>query len=49
MQQPEKLARRVFDLCADCETCRDLMADEPCQFFPRLFELHDREQASARA
>jgi glycerol-3-phosphate dehydrogenase subunit C len=48
MQDPEKLARRVVDLCADCETCRDLMADEPCRFFPRLFQLHDRERAERR-
>ncbi len=48
MHDPEKLARRVVDLCADCETCRDLMADEPCQFFPRLFQLHDREREERR-
>lgn len=48
MQDAEKLARRVVDLCADCETCRDLMADEPCQFFPRLFQLHDREHEERR-
>ena len=41
---PEKLARRVVGLCGDCETCRDLMEDEACQFFPRLFQLHDRER-----
>jgi glycerol-3-phosphate dehydrogenase subunit C len=45
---PAKLARRVVDLCADCETCRDLMEDTSCLFFPRLFQLHDREMNEHR-
>ncbi len=46
--EPEELARHVVDLCADCETCRDLMEGEPCQFFPRLYQLHDREKEEHR-
>ena len=45
---PVRLARRVVELCADCETCRDLMEDTSCQFFPRLFQLHDRERDEHR-
>ncbi len=47
-KDPGRLARRVVDLCADCETCRDLMEDTSCLFFPRLFQLHDREREEHR-
>ncbi|NLI83044.1 MAG: FeS-binding protein [Deltaproteobacteria bacterium] len=40
---PEILARSVMEACADCDICRHLMADTPCLFFPRLYELFDRE------
>jgi glycerol-3-phosphate dehydrogenase subunit C len=38
---PETLAQRVMTLCADCALCRDMLADAPCQYFPRLFALSD--------
>jgi glycerol-3-phosphate dehydrogenase subunit C len=39
---PEKKIRSVIDQCADCEQCRDVMA-EVCPFFPRLYNLSDHE------
>jgi glycerol-3-phosphate dehydrogenase subunit C len=41
--EPERLARKVVELCANCDECRKLMEDTPCLFFPRLFQLYDRE------
>lgn len=38
----ETLAQGVVTLCANCDQCRDLLADAPCQFFPRLYNLSDR-------
>ncbi|MCA1743790.1 MAG: hypothetical protein LC631_07570 [Desulfovibrionales bacterium] len=40
---PEKTIRSVVDQCADCEQCRDTMTDV-CPFFPRLYEIFDRER-----
>jgi glycerol-3-phosphate dehydrogenase subunit C len=48
-KDPEKLARRVVDLCADCEVCRDMLEDSPCLFFPKLYRLYDRERAGRGA
>lgn len=36
-------ARWIVERCADCDECRYLMAD-CCLFFPRLYQLHDREK-----
>lgn len=43
---PETLAHRVMTRCADCALCRDMLADAPCQYFPRLFALNDRARKS---
>ncbi len=40
---PERMARNVLDACADCDTCRYLMEDTPCQVFPELYRLYDKE------
>ncbi len=40
---PEKKIRSVVDQCADCEQCREMMA-EVCPFFPKLYQLFDREK-----
>jgi glycerol-3-phosphate dehydrogenase subunit C len=39
---PETMAREVLTTCANCDQCRDLLAEAPCQFFPRLFTIADR-------
>ncbi|HXP95686.1 MAG TPA: heterodisulfide reductase-related iron-sulfur binding cluster [Telmatospirillum sp.] len=39
---PETLVVRIIELCADCGLCQEMMAGAPCQFFPRLFRLHER-------
>jgi glycerol-3-phosphate dehydrogenase subunit C len=39
---PERIAREVVELCANCEQCREFMEDTGCLFFPRLFGLYDR-------
>jgi glycerol-3-phosphate dehydrogenase subunit C len=39
----EGRARRVIDRCTGCGHCRDLLADASCLFFPRLYQLYDRE------
>jgi glycerol-3-phosphate dehydrogenase subunit C len=41
---PEKMARAVIEACADCDICRFLMEDTPCQLFPELYRLYDRER-----
>ena len=41
---PETLARKIIELCADCDQCRDFMKDTPCLFFAELYRLHDKEQ-----
>ncbi|SHE49521.1 glycerol-3-phosphate dehydrogenase subunit C [Desulfacinum infernum DSM 9756] len=41
--KPEEYVRRMVSGCTDCDICRFLM-DECCLVFPRIFELHDREQ-----
>lgn len=40
---PEKKIRSVVDQCADCEQCREMMA-EVCPFFSRLYCLFDQEK-----
>lgn len=40
---PESMARKVLEACADCDTCRYLMEDTPCQVFPELYRLYDKE------
>ena len=42
--EPEDLARKVIELCTNCDECRRSMEDTPCLFFPRLFQLSDREK-----
>jgi glycerol-3-phosphate dehydrogenase subunit C len=42
--EPESLARKVIELCADCDQCRDFMEDTPCLFFTELYRLHDKEK-----
>ncbi|MCE1237346.1 MAG: hypothetical protein LWW93_13430 [Hyphomicrobiales bacterium] len=44
-EAPETIARGVLTLCADCDQCRDLLDEAPCQFFPRLFTYADRMKA----
>ncbi len=41
---PERIAREVVELCANCEQCREFMENTGCLFFPRLFGLHDQEK-----
>lgn len=41
---PERRAREIVELCADCDQCREFMEDTSCLFFPRLFRLFDREK-----
>lgn len=41
-EQPETIAREVLGLCANCDQCRELLDEAPCQFFPRLYTLADR-------
>lgn len=41
---PEERIREVAEMCADCESCRDMM--ETCPFFPELYRLWDRQQES---
>lgn len=48
-QTPEVVAREFVDLCANCNFCRDLLADTPCMVFPKLYRLHDDEVAGKRA
>jgi glycerol-3-phosphate dehydrogenase subunit C len=40
--EPEKIARKVVDECADCDVCRFLM-DVDCMVFPELYRLYDQE------
>lgn len=40
---PEGMARAVVEACADCDICRHLMEDTPCQLFPELYRLYDKE------
>lgn len=40
---PEKLARKFLEDCADCDICRYLMEDTSCPVFPELYRLYDRE------
>lgn len=40
---PESLVRAVLEACADCDVCRYLMEDTPCQVFPALYRLYDKE------
>lgn len=42
--EPERIAREVIELCADCDQCREFMQGTGCVFFPRLFRLYDREK-----
>ena len=34
---PEDSIREVVEMCADCESCRDMM--ETCRLFPELYRL----------
>jgi len=38
-----EIIRSIVALCADCDTCRNLM-EEHCVFFPELYRLWDREK-----
>ena len=40
---PEKLARKFLEDCADCDICRYLMEDTSCLVFPELYRLYDRK------
>ena len=42
-QNPEEMARKFLDDCADCDICRYLMEDTSCLVFPQLYRLYDRE------
>lgn len=44
----EGLAQAVMTTCVNCEQCRDLMEDAPCQYFPRLFHLADRAKTGGK-
>ncbi len=39
---PETIARGVLTHCANCDQCREILDEAPCQFFPRLFTIADR-------
>ncbi|NLH83025.1 MAG: hypothetical protein GX458_19605, partial [Phyllobacteriaceae bacterium] len=43
-ETPERRASNVLTFCSNCELCRDLLDEAPCQFFPRLFMLADRRR-----
>jgi glycerol-3-phosphate dehydrogenase subunit C len=45
MTTPEDTMREVVTLCANCDCCRYLM-DTNCLFFPEIYKLWDREQAT---
>jgi glycerol-3-phosphate dehydrogenase subunit C len=47
-EDPARLAKWVVKRCVDCETCRDLMEDTPCLFFPELYRLDDLAKAERR-
>lgn len=36
------IARSVLTLCSNCDQCREILDEAPCQFFPRLFTIADR-------
>lgn len=40
---PQEMIRDAIGLCADCDTCRNLM-DQGCGYFPELYRLWDREK-----
>jgi glycerol-3-phosphate dehydrogenase subunit C len=40
---PESIVRKVIELCADCDYCRDIVADLPCLFFRKLYLLYEKE------
>ncbi|MDY0041236.1 MAG: heterodisulfide reductase-related iron-sulfur binding cluster, partial [Desulforhabdus sp.] len=42
-KNPEKMARKFLEDCADCDICRYLMEDTSCLVFPELYRLYDRE------
>lgn len=46
---PEAIARSVLSLCSNCDQCRELLDEAPCQFFPRLYTLADRAAAGGTA
>lgn len=48
LDKPELLARAAMTICVNCEQCRELMEDAPCQYFPRLFHLADRAKSGGR-
>ncbi len=39
--------RKVVDACTDCDCCRYIL-DTSCQFFPKIYELWDREKETGR-
>jgi glycerol-3-phosphate dehydrogenase subunit C len=42
---PESIALKAVELCADCDHCRTFMIeDTPCLFFPKLYRLYDKEK-----
>lgn len=41
--EPERMARKFLEDCADCDICRYLMEDTSCQVFPELYKLYDKE------
>jgi len=48
IDQPELLLRSVVDACTDCDCCRYIM-DTSCLFFPRVYQLWDRERETGEA
>lgn len=40
---PEKLARKFLEDCADCDICRYLMEETSCQVFSELYRLYDKQ------
>lgn len=48
LDKPELLARAAMTICVNCEQCRELMEDAPCQYFPRLFHLADRAKSGGK-
>ncbi len=45
---PRQIIREVMKLCANCDTCRNML-EEDCAFFLELYRLQDQEQEQGLA
>jgi glycerol-3-phosphate dehydrogenase subunit C len=48
LYRAEQKMMTVVDACTDCDTCRDLMDDNSCLFFPELYRLFDKGKATGK-